>query len=128
MIILGQCDGSNLHPAFRKLTKATSGQDLPIKDPSELRKLNGLVEGALEGEAVVSTGSTIATKKKRSVGPPADSRYRIPVDDSIEKIFVLVTTMTQRTGLCSLGIPLRFIAFNSNSTTIYLLSYIFPVQ
>ena len=66
------------------------------------------MEGALEGEAVVSAGSTKPTKKKRSVGPAADSRYRIPVDDSIEKIFVLVTTTRQRTGLCSLGIPFTF--------------------
>ena len=107
LIILGQCDGSDLHSAFRKLTKATSGQDLPIKDPSELRKLKGLVEGALEGDVVVSSGSTKPTKRKRSVGPAADSRYRIPVDDSIKKMIVSVTTTRQTTrGLCSLGIQL----------------------
>lgn len=63
-----------------------------LKDHWELEKLDGLTGGVLEGTNVISIGSNMSGRKKRSVGGAADSRYSIPVDESIEKMTVTVST------------------------------------
>ena len=70
----------------------TSGQAILLKDHWELETLDGLTGGVLEGTNVISMGSNMSGRKKRSVGVAADSRYNIPVDESIEKMLVTVST------------------------------------
>ena len=96
---LGGGDPANLHPAFRELAEFTSGQAILLKDHWELEQLNDLTGGVMEGTNVVSIGSNASNRKKRRAG--ADSRYSIPVDDSMEKMTVTVTTTRRETkGLC----------------------------
>jgi len=100
--ILGFCrsqgyaggDPRNLHPAFKELAELTSGQAILLKDHWELETLDGLTGGVLEGTNVISMGSNMSSRKKRSlgVGGVADSQYNIPVDESIEKLLVTVST------------------------------------
>ena len=70
----------------------TSGQAILLKDHWELEELDGLTGGVLEGTNVISVGSNMSGRKRRSVGGAADSRYNIPVDESIEKLLVTVST------------------------------------
>ena len=84
-------DPRNLHPAFLDLAKSTSGLAIVFNNAGELEKVSSLTIGTLDGDAIVSTGSTKKSRKKRS----ADSRYSIPVDDSIEKMSVTITTATE---------------------------------
>ena len=62
------------------------------KDHWELEELDGLTGGVLEGTNVISMGSNMSGRKKRSADGAADSRYNIPVDESIEKMIVTVST------------------------------------
>ena len=97
--LLGSCDGRELHPAFRELAESTSGQALELRDQWELESLSTLTEGVLEGDSVVSFGSNVSNRKKRRVGRIANSRYSIPVDDSMEKMTVTVSTTRNTRGL-----------------------------
>ena len=63
----------------------------------ELEQLSSLTIKALEGDTIISTGSTVNNRKKRSAGGLSDRRYSIPVDDSIEKMSVTITTATEGT-------------------------------
>ena len=65
-----------------------------FNNAGELEKVSSLTIGALDGDAIVSTGSTKTSRKKRSAGL-TDSGYSIPVDDSIEKMSVTITTATE---------------------------------
>lgn len=85
-------DPRNLHPAFKELAELTSGQAILLKDHWELEELDGLTGGVLEGTNVISMGSNMSNRKKRSTDGAADSRYNIPVDESIEKMIVTVST------------------------------------
>ena len=87
----GSRDPRNLHPAFLDLAKSTSGLAIVFNNAGELEKVSSLTIGTLDGDAIVSTGSTKKSRKKRS----ADGRYSIPVDDSIEKMSVTITTATE---------------------------------
>ena len=97
--LLASCQGSEVHPAFRELAESTSGQALELKDQWELESLGTLTEGVLEGDNVVSFGSNVPNRKKRRVGRIANSRYSIPVDDSMEKMTVTVSTTRNAAGL-----------------------------
>ena len=88
-------DPRNLHPAFLDLAKSTSGLAVVFNNAGELEKLSSLTIGALDGDAIVSTGSTKTSRKKRSSAGLTDSGYSIPVDDSIEKMSVTITTATK---------------------------------
>ena len=66
-----------------------------FNNAGELEKVSSLTIGTLDGDAIVSTGSTKKSRKKRSAGGSTDSRYSIPVDDSIEKMSVTITTATE---------------------------------
>ncbi|XP_022797736.1 von Willebrand factor A domain-containing protein 7-like [Stylophora pistillata] len=51
-----------------------------------------LTGGVLEGTNVISVGSNMSGRKKRNVDRARSSRYSIPVDESIEKLIISVTT------------------------------------
>ena len=68
-----------------------------LKDHWELEQLDGLTGGVLEGTNVISVGSNMSGRKKRSAGGSGDRRYSIPVDESIEKMTVTVSTTRQDT-------------------------------
>ena len=87
-------DPRNLHPAFLDLAKSTSGLAIMFNSAGELEKVSSLTIGTLDGDATVSTGSTKTSRKKRSSAGLTASRYSIPVDDSIEKMSVTITTAT----------------------------------
>ena len=91
-------DPRNLHPAFKEIAELTSGQALLLKDHWELEKLSDLTGGVLDGTNVISFGSNLSGRQKRNVG--GGGRYRIPVDESIEKITVTVTTTRIGTKGC----------------------------
>ncbi|XP_044182994.1 von Willebrand factor A domain-containing protein 7-like [Acropora millepora] len=93
----GYC-GSQLHPAFRQLAEATSGQVIALADDGELEQLNSLTGGSLDGNNVVSFGSNVSNRKKRRAQPAGESRYSIPVDDSMEKMVVTVSTARRNTN------------------------------
>ncbi|XP_022793661.1 von Willebrand factor A domain-containing protein 7-like [Stylophora pistillata] len=96
-------DPRNLHPAFKEIAELTSGQALLLKDHWELEKLSDLTGGVLDGTNVISLGSNLSGRQKRNVG--GGGRYRIPVDESIEKMTVTVTTT--RIGTKGKGITLH---------------------
>lgn len=87
-----QQDPRNLHPAFKELAELTAGQAILLKDKWELEELNDLTRGVLEGTNVISVGSNMSGRKKRNVDRARSSRYSIPVDESIEKLIISVTT------------------------------------
>ena len=97
---LGYCERQRLHPAFRKLADATSGQVIALskKGELELSPLSYLTGGSLDGYSLVSFGSNVTYRKKRSAGPAGDNLYSIPVDDSMEKMTVTVTSRWHRYG------------------------------
>ncbi|CAH3164627.1 unnamed protein product [Porites lobata] len=92
-------DPRNLHPDFLDLAKSTSGLAIMFNNARELEKVSSLTIGTLDGDATVSTGSTKTSRKKRSSAGLTDSRYSIPVDDSIEKMSVTITTATGGRGI-----------------------------
>ena len=97
ILFKGYC-GSQLHPAFRKLAEATSGQHIALSKKGELEQLSYLTGGSLDGYNLVSFGSNVSHRKKRSAGPAGDNLYSIPVDDSIEKMVVTVSTTRRNTN------------------------------
>ena len=92
-ISTGGCSGNRIHPAFRELAEFTSGQSLLLKDAAEVERLKNVILKALEGTTIISLGSTLLKRRKRSSGE--QHRYRFPVDDSMETITISVKT-TQR--------------------------------
>ena len=52
----------------------------------------------LDGYNVVSFGSNVSHRKKRSAGPAGDNLYSIPVDDTMEKMVVTVSTSRSNTN------------------------------
>ena len=97
ILFKGYC-GSQLHPAFRQLAEATSGQVIAVSKNGELEQLSSLTGGSLDGYSLVSFGSKVSNRKTRSVGPAGDTRYSILVDDSMEKMTVTVTSRWHRNG------------------------------
>ena len=95
---LGYCERQRLHPAFRKLADATSGQVIALSKKGELEQLSSLTGGSLDGYNLVSFGSNVSYRKKRSAGPAGDNLYSIPVDDSMEKMVVTVSTTRRNTN------------------------------
>ncbi|XP_067023629.1 hemicentin-2-like [Acropora muricata] len=93
----GYC-GSKLHPAFRQLAEATSGQHIALSKTGELEQLSSMTGGLLDGYSLVSFGSNVSRRKKRSTGPAGDNLYSIPVDDSMEKMVVTVSTSRSNTN------------------------------
>ena len=94
-------DPRNLHPAFKELAELTSGQAILLKDRWELEQLKNLMGGVLDGTNIVSVGSNKSARKRRSAGGGGDSRYSIPVDESIDKMIITVTTTRLNTmGWC----------------------------
>ena len=72
-----------------------------LKSAKELEKLKNITGGALEGTTVISFGSSLLGRKKRSSS--GLYRYRFPVDDSIETVAVSVkTTQPDTNGKCCL--------------------------
>ena len=94
-------DPRNLHPAFLDLAKSTSGLAIVFDNAGELEQVSNLTIGTLDGDVMVTTGSTKKSRKKRSAGGSNDSRYTIPVDDSIEKMSVAINTATEGTRFLS---------------------------
>ena len=86
----GLCGHSTYQP-FEKLARGTCGQMFKLPKSDELKKPSGITAGALAGATCLATGGSGNTsgKKKRSV---LGSSYSIPVDDSIEKLIISVTT------------------------------------
>ena len=70
----------------------TSGQAILLKDVGELQELGRLTGKVMEAIVVINTGSNLSERKKRNVGGAGDSRCNIPVDESIEKMLVTVST------------------------------------
>ena len=68
-----------------------------FNNAGELEQVTNLTIGTLEGDTIVSTGSNKTRRKKRSSVALTDSRYTIPVDDSIEKLSVTINTATEGT-------------------------------
>lgn len=68
-----------------------------FNNEGELEQVTNLTIGTLEGDTIVSTGSNKTSRKKRSSAGLTDSRYTIPVDDSIEKLSVTINTATEGT-------------------------------
>ena len=97
ILFKGYC-GSQLHPAFRQLAEATSGQVIAVSKNGELEQLSSLTGGSLDGYSLVSFGSNVTYRKKRSAGPAGDNLYSIPVDDSMEKMTVTVTSRWHKNG------------------------------
>ena len=86
----GLCGRSTYEP-FERLARETCGQMFKLPTSAELNRLSGITAGALAGATCLATGGSGNTsgRKKRSV---PGSSYRIPVDDSTEKLIISVTT------------------------------------
>lgn len=98
-VLTGSCSGDKLHPSFHELSDFTSGQALLLRDASEIEKLKNTTIKALEGATFISMGSSVLGRLKRSTGRP--SRYRFPIDDSVETVTISVKTTRRYTnGLC----------------------------
>lgn len=105
-ISTGSC-GKGLHPAFLKLSKETSGKALLFRNATEMEKLANVIEETLKGSTTISSGSygsSLTIRDKRS--SERESRYRFPVDDSMETLIVYVTTSRETYGLYNWHIDL----------------------
>lgn len=65
----------------------------------ELERLNNWVIETMKGYVLVTVGSNKGSRKRRSPSGSTDSRYTIPVDDSVENMFVTINTAVEGTGL-----------------------------
>ena len=105
--LTGSCNGDLLHASFLELADFTSGQALLLRDASEIEKLKNITVKALEGVTFINMGSSMLGRKKRSSG--RQSRYRFPIDDSIETLTISVkTTRRDTNGLCFLELEPAF--------------------
>ncbi|PFX21152.1 von Willebrand factor A domain-containing protein 7 [Stylophora pistillata] len=93
---------THIHSAFKDLAELTSGQTISFKKDGELEKLSNLTASVLGGTSTVSSGSSVRHKKKRSLKDTTPSRYNFPVDESIEKLTVTVSTTRRETNVPSL--------------------------
>ena len=89
---------TRLHPAFKDLAELTSGQTISLRRDGELEKLNNLTAGVLDGTSTIGIGSSPRHKKKRSLKDTSPSRYNFPVDESIEKLIMTVSTTRKGTN------------------------------
>ena len=86
----GNLCGNPSFKYFEDLARETCGQMLLLPSHKELKKLSTITGISLTGTTCLGNGEDNNTsgKRKRS----ATKQYAIPVDDSIEKIIVTVTT------------------------------------
>ncbi|PFX21151.1 von Willebrand factor A domain-containing protein 7 [Stylophora pistillata] len=90
---------THLHSAFKDLAELTSGQTISLINDGELKKLSNLTATVLDGTSTVSMGrSSSRRKKKRSLKNTTPSRYNFPIDESIEKLTITVSTTRRRTN------------------------------
>ncbi len=90
----GNLCGDPSFTSFEDLARETCGQMLRLPSSNDLKKLSTITGISLTGTTCLCSGGDISAsgKKKRS----ATKEYEIPLDDSIEKVIVTVTT--QNTG------------------------------
>lgn len=62
--------------------------------------------GMMEGDTIVFIGSTLPDRSKRSLADESANRqYRIPVDDSIEKMSLTIYTVGEGTTVSDAYVP-----------------------
>lgn len=62
--------------------------------------------GMIEGDTIVFIGSTLPDRSKRSLADESANRqYRIPVDDSIEKMSLTIYTVGEGTTVSDAYVP-----------------------
>ncbi|KAL9960335.1 hypothetical protein ACROYT_G033781 [Oculina patagonica] len=90
----GNLCGNPSFKSFEDLARETCGQMLRLPSSDDLKKLSTITGISLTGTTCLCSGgdNSASGKKKRS----ATKEYEIPLDDSIEKVIVTVTT--QNTG------------------------------
>ena len=83
------CDSSTFQP-FHDVAKETGGLVYPLRNTLDLQQLGKLVTTSLQSPTSIGVGKgeDSSGKRKRS----ASQEYSIPVDDSIERISISVTT------------------------------------
>ena len=105
--------GTSSYKPFEDLARETCGQMLYLPSSSELKDLSSITGISLTGTTCLCGGGhdNSSGKKKRST----TTEYTIPVDDSIEKIIVTVTT--ENTGhKITLKDPLRHVVSSGKIT------------
>ena len=99
-------DPKRLHPAFLKLAESTSGLAIVFQTRKELEQMSNWKTGMMEGDTIVFIGSTLPDRSKRSLADESANRqYRIPVDDSIEKMSLTIYTVGEGTTVSDAYVP-----------------------
>ena len=89
-------DPKNIHPAFLSLAKSTSGQAILFNNLEEMERLSSWTIETMQGYVIVTSGSNKKRREGRGIGS-TDGWYTIPVDDSVEKMFVTINTAVEGT-------------------------------
>ena len=105
--------GTSSYKPFEDLARATCGQMLYLPSSSELKDFSSITGISLTGATCLCGGGhdNSSGKKKRSI----TTEYTIPVDDSIEKIIVTVTTENMGHKI-TLKDPLRHVVSSGKIT------------
>ena len=112
-----------VHPKFRALAEATNGQAFPLSSRMELEQLNGLTGSVLGGSNVISIGSNLSDRKKRSAS--GTSQYSIPIDDSVQDVTIALTASSNPAGVKLLnpsGVTITSGNVALSQTTVYQIS------
>lgn len=96
---------------YEDLASETGGFVYPLRNSNELVRLSTLVSDSLKGSAYVGSGdleSVVSRRRRRR----AREQYSIPVDDSMERLFITVITQNSAAGILLVD-PAGNIATNS---------------
>lgn len=91
-------DPKNIHPVFLSLAEGTSGQAILFNNLEEMERLSSWTIETMQGCVIVTSGSNKKRRGGRGIGS-TDGRYTIPVDDSVEKMFVTINTAVEGDGI-----------------------------
>ena len=90
------CGLSERFKPFHDVASETGGLVRALKRTEDLKALGDLVSRSLEKSVPISSGTGIPSARRKRA---TDMKYKISVDDSIEKITVSVTTQNSESGV-----------------------------
>ena len=89
----GSCKRPQKFQSFNDLAEESNGQELLFTNATGISKMGAITAAALDGLTTIAVGGSTVRRSKRAVGKP-NKLYNIPVDESMDKLIVTVTTVS----------------------------------
>ena len=84
---------------YEDLASETGGLVYPLHNSNELIRLGTLVSDSLKGSAYIGTGDLDSVVRGRRRRKAQEHEYSIPVDDSMQRLFITVITENSAAGI-----------------------------